>query len=58
MLLDQENFLGIIQTRFAYSSEYLTKPFSKNELLLIVEKYLGVSCPVTVTINDLSPLES
>jgi twitching motility two-component system response regulator PilG len=40
MLTGKESFTDRVRARMAGASDYLTKPFGENELLLLLEKYL------------------
>jgi twitching motility two-component system response regulator PilG len=40
MLTGKENFTDRVRARMAGATDYLTKPFGENELLLLLEKYL------------------
>ncbi|MGL5879852.1 MAG: hypothetical protein ACRC2V_19010, partial [Xenococcaceae cyanobacterium] len=54
MLTEGENFLELAKSKLSGASDCLGKPFSDNELLMLIQKYISLSnCP------DLSqPFES
>ncbi len=41
MLADRDDFIDRIKAKLVSATDYLTKPFTKNELLALVEKHLG-----------------
>lgn len=41
MLTGQETFINRVRARMVGATDYLTKPFGANELLLLLEKYTG-----------------
>lgn len=41
MLTGKDGFIDRVQARMVGSTDYLTKPFGKSELLMLLEKYLG-----------------
>lgn len=43
MLTGKEGFIDRIRARMVGATDYLTKPFGKHELLMLLEKYLGSS---------------
>lgn len=45
MLTGIEGFIDRVQARMAGATEYITKPFGENELLMLVEKYVGLGSP-------------
>ena len=45
MLTGKDGFLDRIRARMAGATDYLTKPFGPNELLTLVEKYVGPGNP-------------
>ncbi|MCL2925915.1 MAG: response regulator, partial [Trichodesmium sp. MAG_R04] len=36
-----EGFIDRVKARIVRATNYLTKPFGENELLMLVEKYIG-----------------
>ena len=51
MLTGKEGFIDRVRARMVGATDYLTKPFSDEELLMLVEKYVGVGHP------DFPPVE-
>lgn len=47
MLTGIDGFIDRVQARMAGATEYITKPFGENELLMLVEKYVGPGYPET-----------
>ncbi len=45
MLTGIDGFIDRVQARMAGATEYITKPFGENELLMLVEKYVGPGSP-------------
>lgn len=45
MLTGKDGFLDRVRARMAGATDYLTKPFGPNELLTLVEKYVGPGDP-------------
>lgn len=45
MLTGIDGFIDRVQARMAGATEYITKPFGENELLMLVEKYVGPGNP-------------
>ncbi|MDX2240912.1 MAG: response regulator [Leptolyngbyaceae cyanobacterium bins.302] len=45
MLTGKDGFIDRVKARMVGATEYLTKPFGENELLMIVEKYAGLGYP-------------
>ncbi|MBE9166470.1 response regulator [Pleurocapsales cyanobacterium LEGE 06147] len=41
MLADRDNFIDRVKAKLLSATDYLTKPFTKNELLALVEKHLS-----------------
>ena len=41
MLTGKEGFIDRVRARMVGATDYLTKPFSDQELLMLVEKYVG-----------------
>jgi twitching motility two-component system response regulator PilG len=41
MLADRDDFIDRVKAKLVSATDYLTKPFTKNELLALVEKHLG-----------------
>jgi len=42
MLTGKDGFIDRVKARMAGATDYLTKPFGENELLMLVEKYAGL----------------
>lgn len=42
MLTGKDGFIDRVKARMVGATDYLTKPFGENELLMILEKYIGV----------------
>ncbi|MEC4895817.1 MAG: response regulator [Oscillatoria sp. PMC 1051.18] len=42
MLTGKEGFIDRVKARMVGSTDYLTKPFGKSELLMLLEKYIGM----------------
>ena len=40
ILTNQEGFIGRVKSHMFGATDYLTKPFGEDELLMLVEKYL------------------
>ncbi|WP_088893090.1 response regulator [Leptolyngbya ohadii] len=45
MLTGKEGFIDRVRARIVGATDYLTKPFDEGELLMLVEKYVGVGNP-------------
>jgi twitching motility two-component system response regulator PilG len=46
MLTEGENFVELARSKLAGATDYLSKPFQENELLMLIEKYISLSnCP-------------
>lgn len=45
MLTGKEGFIDRVRARLVGSTDYLTKPFGEGELLMLIEKYIGVGQP-------------
>ncbi len=45
MLTGKDGFIDRVKARMAGADDYLTKPFGANELLMLVEKYVGSGNP-------------
>jgi twitching motility two-component system response regulator PilG len=45
MLTGKDGFIDRVRARMAGATDYLTKPFGANELLTLVEKYVGLGNP-------------
>jgi len=45
MLTGKEGFIDRVRARIVGATDYLTKPFGEGELLMLVEKYVGVGNP-------------
>lgn len=57
MLTDRDDFIDRLKAKLVSATDYLTKPFTKNELLALVEKHLGSIENKDLPIIDSSPLE-
>ncbi len=53
MLTGKEGFIDRIRAKMVGSTDYLTKPFGKNELLMLLEKYIGSGLPRDQRSNQL-----
>lgn len=47
MLTGKDGFIDRLKARMVGATDYLTKPFGESELLMLVEKYVGLSYPPT-----------
>jgi twitching motility two-component system response regulator PilG len=45
MLTGKDGFIDRVKARMVGATDYLTKPFGENELLMLVEKYIGLGYP-------------
>lgn len=45
MLTGKEGFIDRVKARMVGATDYLTKPFGDSELLLLIEKYVGLGAP-------------
>jgi twitching motility two-component system response regulator PilG len=54
MLTGIDGFIDRVQARMAGATEYITKPFGENELLMLVEKYVGPGYPPSTVDTHLS----
>jgi twitching motility two-component system response regulator PilG len=45
MLTGKDGFIDRVKARMVGATDYLTKPFGENELLTLVEKYVGLGYP-------------
>jgi twitching motility two-component system response regulator PilG len=45
MLTGKDGFIDRVKARMAGATDYLTKPFGEQELLMLVEKYVGLGYP-------------
>jgi twitching motility two-component system response regulator PilG len=45
MLTGKEGFIDRVKARMVGATDYLTKPFGESELLLLIEKYVGLGTP-------------
>lgn len=45
MLTGKDGFIDRVKARMVGATDYLTKPFGENELLMLVEKYVGLGYP-------------
>jgi twitching motility two-component system response regulator PilG len=43
MLTGKDGFIDRVKARMVGATDYLTKPFGEQELLMLVEKYIGAS---------------
>jgi twitching motility two-component system response regulator PilG len=48
MLTGKDGFIDRVKARIVGANDYLTKPFGAQELLMLVEKYVGVGSPDTI----------
>ncbi|MGF1496869.1 MAG: response regulator [Elainellaceae cyanobacterium] len=53
MLTGKDGFIDRVRARMVGATNYLTKPFGKHELLMLVEKYVGVGKPNRLHPNTL-----
>lgn len=58
MLTGKDGFIDRVRARMVGSTDYLTKPFGANELLMLLEKYVGTGdlekCNNDISITDTS----
>ncbi|MBW4468824.1 MAG: response regulator [Stenomitos rutilans HA7619-LM2] len=45
MLTGKDGFIDRVKAKMVGATDYLTKPFGESELLMLVEKYIGVGMP-------------
>jgi twitching motility two-component system response regulator PilG len=45
MLTGKDGFIDRVKARMVGATDYLTKPFGEGELLMLLEKYVGLGCP-------------
>ncbi|MEB3211824.1 MAG: response regulator [Leptolyngbyaceae bacterium] len=45
MLTGKDGFIDRVKARMVGATDYLTKPFGESELLLLIEKYVGLGTP-------------
>lgn len=45
MLTGKDGFIDRVKARMVGSTDYLTKPFGENELLMLIERYIGPGYP-------------
>jgi twitching motility two-component system response regulator PilG len=57
MLADRDDFIDRLKTKLVSATDYLTKPFTKNELLALVEKHLSSIKNKDFSIIGSSPVE-
>ena len=59
MLTGMDGFIDRVRARMVGSTDYLTKPFGEDELLMILEKYIGPGSPSGFSLEGelLSPIE-
>lgn len=55
MLTGKEGFVDRLRARMVGATDYLTKPFGANELLMLIEKYIGL--PLSESFSTFSPSE-
>ncbi|MCU0566923.1 MAG: response regulator [Oculatellaceae cyanobacterium Prado106] len=53
MLTGKDGFIDRVKARMVGATDYLTKPFGENELLMLVEKYVGIGQPERPPAEDL-----
>ncbi|MCS6813576.1 MAG: response regulator [Cyanobacteria bacterium] len=53
MLTGKDGFIDRVKARMVGATDYLTKPFGKSELLMLVEKYVGLGDPNRPKPNEL-----
>ncbi len=53
MLTGKEGFIDRVKARMVGATDYLTKPFGESELLLLIEKYVGLGTPNRANPNKL-----
>ncbi|GAP96787.1 DUF4388 domain-containing protein [Leptolyngbya sp. NIES-2104] len=60
MLTGKDGFIDRVRARMVGSTDYLTKPFGEHEILMLLEKYIGVGQPeqLTTTQQVLDALEA
>jgi twitching motility two-component system response regulator PilG len=49
MLTGKDGFIDRVRARMVGATDYLTKPFGEHEILMLLEKYVGVGHPETLT---------
>lgn len=52
MLTGKDGFIDRVRARMVGATDYLTKPFGEGELLMLVEKYVGLGQPDTTNVFD------
>ena len=59
MLTGKDGFIDRVRARMVGATDYLTKPFGEHEILMLLEKYIGVGQPehLTTTQQVLDALE-
>ncbi|MGG6266515.1 DUF4388 domain-containing protein [Leptolyngbya sp. AN03gr2] len=60
MLTGKDGFIDRVRARMVGATDYLTKPFGEHEILMLLEKYIGVGQPehLTTTQQVLDALEA
>lgn len=60
MLTGKDGFIDRVRARMVGATDYLTKPFGEHEILMLLEKYVGVGHPeiLTTTQQVLDALEA
>lgn len=60
MLTGKEGFIDRVRARMVGATDYLTKPFGEHEILMLLEKYIGIGQPdpTTTTAQILDALEA
>jgi twitching motility two-component system response regulator PilG len=53
MLTGKDGFIDRVKARMVGATDYLTKPFGESELLMLVEKYVGLGDPNRPKPNNL-----
>ncbi|MEW6499774.1 MAG: response regulator, partial [Cyanobacteriota bacterium] len=51
MLTGKDGFIDRVRARMVGSTDYLTKPFGENELLMLLEKYIGLGASAIANPN-------
>lgn len=60
MLTGKDGFIDRVRARMVGATDYLTKPFGEHEILMLLEKHIGVGQPdpITTTAQILDALEA
>ncbi|MBO9997498.1 MAG: response regulator [Cyanobacteria bacterium SID2] len=54
MLTGKDGFIDRVRARMVGATDYLTKPFGEQELLMLVEKYVGPGAPGSRTVPEVA----